>query len=196
MPTITVDAVLFDMDGTLIDSTPGVLLAWDSFARTYKFDGSAAAHAAHGRRLADTLGEWCGITDPQKLADEIVRFEEEVIEDGPIALPGASALLKQIDAGSTTSSPGWTIVTSATNVYTPKALERTGVPVPPIGYVTSDDVKRGKPHPDPYLAGAHKVGVDPALCTPVSRRRYVVLNLINLRLPGGQVWLSRTRRPG
>ena len=53
----------------------------------------------------------------------------------------------------------------ATNVYTPKALSRTGIPVPAAGYVTADDVERGKPEPDPYLAGAARVGVDPKNCT-------------------------------
>ena len=53
----------------------------------------------------------------------------------------------------------------ATNVYTPKALSRTGIPVPAAGYVTADDVERGKPEPDPYLAGAARLGVDPKNCT-------------------------------
>jgi hypothetical protein len=55
----------------------------------------------------------------------------------------------------------------ATNVYTPQALARTGIPVPAAGYVTADDVERGKPEPDPYLAGAARVGVDPKNCTSV-----------------------------
>ena len=129
-----------------------------------------------------------------------MRFEEAVIDGGPIALPAAQALLSQIDAGSSPSARGWTIVTSgtylislipsspthvyfaglaislnenlkhnnenlATNVYTPKALSRTGIPVPAAGYITADDVERGKPEPDPYLAGAARVGVDPKNCT-------------------------------
>jgi beta-phosphoglucomutase-like phosphatase (HAD superfamily) len=56
----------------------------------------------------------------------------------------------------------------ATNVYTPKALSRTGIQSPAAGYVTSDDVKGGKPMPDPYLAGAERVGVDPKNCTSFS----------------------------
>ena len=61
---------------TLIDSTPGVLIAWDIFGKQYGFDGLAASHAAHGRRLADTLGEWCKITDPKILAVRILAFYE------------------------------------------------------------------------------------------------------------------------
>ena len=136
---------------------------------------------------------FCGIFS-KNIKAAILRFEEVVIEGGPIALPGAQALLSQIDAGSSPSARGWTIVTSgtylisripsspthmyfaghpsnehlATNVYTPKALSRTGIPVPAAGYVTADDVERGKPEPDPYLAGAARVGVDSKNCTSTS----------------------------
>ncbi|TDL28904.1 HAD-like protein [Rickenella mellea] len=166
MSAITVDAVLFDMDGTLIDSTPGVMVAWNNFASIYGFDAAVVARKSHGRRLEDTLKEFCKIEDEDKLSSEIARFEEEVIRGGPVALPGAIALIKQIEEcrPTTAVSPGWTIVTSATNFYTPLALSRSGVPVPPAGFVCSNDVSRGKPHPDPYLAGAKKVGVSPNKC--------------------------------
>jgi beta-phosphoglucomutase-like phosphatase (HAD superfamily) len=52
-------------------------------------------------------------------------------------------------------------------VYTRQALARTDVLVPIAGYVTSNDVQRGKPQPDPYLAGAERVGADPKNCTYV-----------------------------
>jgi len=168
--TFTVDAVLFDMDGTLIDSTPGVYVAWGIFAKDYSIDAAAAAHASHGRRLYDTLKEFCHITDEAKLLAEIARFEEEVIQGGPIALPGAVSLVAQIERGNpdiASQRHGWTIVTSATNDYTPRALAKCGVPLPPAGLVTSNDVSRGKPHPDPYLAGATKLGVPPERCLVV-----------------------------
>jgi hypothetical protein len=89
--------------------------------------------------------------EKKKKKAAVVRFEEAVIEGGPIALPGAHALLSQIDAGSSPSAHGWTIVTSgtsptsfcfplafikentttaATNVLAPRALSRTNIPVP------------------------------------------------------------------
>ncbi|ETW87710.1 hypothetical protein HETIRDRAFT_308164, partial [Heterobasidion irregulare TC 32-1] len=150
------------------DSTPGVLRAWDSFGKIYGFEGAAAAHDSHGRRLADTLGQWCNINDSDKLEQaEVIRFEDEVIQGGPVVLPGALNLLEQINAGSTSSAAGWTIVTSATNIYTPRALAACKVPVPSVGYVTSNDIQNGKPHPDPYLAGAKKCGIDPTKCLVV-----------------------------
>ena len=56
---------------TLIDSTPGVLVAWDIFGSEYGFDGAAAAHDGHGRRLADSLVEKCNLETPEQIA---VRF--------------------------------------------------------------------------------------------------------------------------
>ncbi|KZT23773.1 HAD-like protein [Neolentinus lepideus HHB14362 ss-1] len=170
MPTIAVDAILFDMDGTLIDSTPGVLKAWSTFAADYGLTNAAEiAHKSHGRRLYDTLKEWCNIDGEEKLQSEIMRFEDEVIEGGPVVLPGAIEFINQIESGRPSESPsyGWTIVTSATNIYTPKALARCAIPLPPAGLVTSNDVSSGKPHPDPYLSGARRCGADPAKCLVV-----------------------------
>ena len=52
---------------TLIDSTPGVLKAWEIFAKDYSLDASEVTQAAHGRRLSDTLKEWCRIDDENTL---------------------------------------------------------------------------------------------------------------------------------
>jgi hypothetical protein len=52
---------------TLIDSTPGVLKAWGLLAQEYSFDAEIAGKAAHGRRLRDTIQEFCHIDDETKL---------------------------------------------------------------------------------------------------------------------------------
>ncbi|KAJ7630461.1 HAD-like domain-containing protein [Roridomyces roridus] len=163
---ITVDGVLFDMDGTLLDSTPGLVNAWTIFCKDYGLgDPATVVHDTHGRRLADTLEELCSINDPDRLEAEIDRFEEEVISGGPVVLPGVLPLLSQMSSDGTNS--GWTIVTSATRNYAPRALERCAIPLPRAGIVTSSDVSQGKPHPAPYLAGAAKINVDPKKCLVV-----------------------------
>jgi len=164
--TVTVDAILFDMDGTLIDSTPGVLKAWHIFSNDYNLGDSATiAHATHGRRLYDTLKEYCGLVE-EDLMKEIDRFEDEVIQGGPMALPGAVDMVSKL-ASHPSSKNKWTIVTSASNKYAPRALERAGVPLPSVGIITANDVSQGKPHPAPYLAGALKCSVEPTNCLVV-----------------------------
>src|SRR5258708_39644672 len=82
----------------------------------------------------------------------------------------------------------WTIVTSgnfiwqsfcvifiprkASNKSTPRALERAGIPTPAAGIVTANDVSQGKPHPDPYLAGAALCSADPLKCWYYLRSLY------------------------
>ncbi|KAG6872465.1 hypothetical protein C0995_009568 [Termitomyces sp. Mi166 len=149
------------MDGTLIDSTPGVLSAWATFANDYSLGDSAKIiHETHGRRLYDTLKEYCQVNDETKLLAEIDRFEDEVIAGGPAALPGAITLLtQQLDQP---DKHVWNIDESlltshdfpASNKYAPRALKAAGIPIPAAGLVTSNDVTAGKPHPAPYLAGA------------------------------------------
>ncbi|KLO20008.1 HAD-like protein [Schizopora paradoxa] len=166
--TITVDAILFDMDGTLIDSTPGVLKAWATFANDYGLDADTVAHATHGRRLYDTLKEYCNIQDEDKLHEEIKRFEQEVLDGGPVPLAGAIPLLTTLNTLTEPAPSRWTIVTSASNFYAPQVLARASIPLPSsTGIITSNDVARGKPHPDPYLAGARACNVDPHACLVV-----------------------------
>ncbi|KAK7029679.1 hypothetical protein VNI00_014377 [Paramarasmius palmivorus] len=95
---------------------------------------------------------------------EIERFEDEVIRGGPVALPGVMALLTKLNSE---HASNWTIVTSATAFYAPRALEQCGIPLPTAGIVTSNDVQHGKPHPEPYLAGAKKCRREPQRCLVV-----------------------------
>jgi HAD superfamily hydrolase (TIGR01509 family) len=167
MPTLIFDAILFDMDGTLIDSTPGVVKAWTRFAEDYGLgDAAHLVEVTHGVRLVDSLRKHCNIEDDEKMATEVMRFETEVVKGGPAQLPGVSNLLAQLAEGSSAAKPGWTIVTSATRFYAPQALAAAGIQMPPT-IVTSEDVQRGKPFPDPYLEGAKRCGVDPANCLVV-----------------------------
>ncbi|KAF9056425.1 HAD-like domain-containing protein [Panaeolus papilionaceus] len=166
LETIVVDAVCPSFK-TLIDSTPGVLKAWQTFASDYALGDSAAiAHATHGRRLYDTFKEYCKIDDEEKLLAEIDRFEDEVIQGGPAALPGAIDLTSKLVSHPFTAAR-WSIVTSASNKYAPRALERSGIPIPALGMVTSNDVVAGKPNPAPYLKGADLCGIEARKCLVV-----------------------------
>jgi len=164
--------LISDLFRTLIDSTDGVHQAWKTFVNDYNLqvDPIALAHATLGRRLYDSLREYCGITDESHLLKEIDRFQDQVIEAGLIPLPGALDLASELSSHPSTKTK-WAVVTSASNsspnLYATRALQRAGIFIPAVGIVASNDVSQGKPYPDPFLAGALRCGVDPKKCLVV-----------------------------
>jgi hypothetical protein len=84
----------------------------------------------------------------------------------------AGAHCCQIESRRFLPKPLWCICTSATREYATAALTVTGVPFPEV-LVASEDVEKGKPHPDPYLLGAQKLGVDPKNCQSFSMNQYL-----------------------
>ncbi|KAH8981027.1 phosphatase [Lactarius akahatsu] len=171
MPSTTLhfDAILFDMDGTLIDSTPGVVAAWELFAETYPtINVQEILKNTHGVRTVETVKMFCGVTDPEKLELEVTRFEDAIItmsqedgREGITLLPGVRTLIDNLG-----DSKHWTICTSATRGYGSAALEVVGI-APPETIVFAEDVAQGKPQPDPYLLGAKRCGVHPKRCLVV-----------------------------
>ncbi|RPD66747.1 phosphatase [Lentinus tigrinus ALCF2SS1-7] len=176
MPAVTLefDAILFDMDGTLVDSTDGVVGAWELFAEVYPgLDVTQVLSSSHGVRTVENLERFCGVTDPDELEREARRFEDAIVAEskkngrqGIVALPGVREIMKELGPHCKLPKPKWAICTSATISYASAALKAAGVPVPDV-FVVSEDVEKGKPEPDPYLLGAKRAGVDPARCLVV-----------------------------
>lgn len=173
MPSISLhfDAILFDMDGTLVDSTDGVVGAWHTFSETYpgiKVDDILSS--AHGVRTVENLRKYCGVEDPDELEGEALRFEQAIVDSasmpgrrGIVALPGVKEIMESILPGARQPNARWAICTSATHAYAAKALKAAGI-TPPEIFVASEDVEQGKPAPDPYLRGAEHLQVDPSKC--------------------------------
>jgi len=164
--TAQADGLLFDMDGTLIDSTGGVLATWDVYGQEHGLDLVEVLKTSHGVRTQDNLRKWCNIPE-DRIKDEVARFENMILVEGAklkaegknglVKLPGVDELLKSLPTDS------WTIVTSASNTYALPALKLAGVPAPPH-MITADDVTKGKPFPEPYLAGASRISKDIERC--------------------------------
>jgi len=136
------------MDGTLVDSTTGVVGAWETFAKTYPgLDVKTILHSSHGVRTADNLAKWCGITDPESLKDEAERFERAIVdtsENGIKMLPGVRSIMDNLSPAKGKPNQQWTICTSATRVYATAALTAAGIDHP-NDFVTANDVHQGKP---------------------------------------------------
>ena len=152
MVTIRCSALLFDMDGVLIDSTPAVARVWHRWAVEHGFDPETVVHMAHGRPSRTTIRELLPNADAHgvDLEDRIVeRWEMEDL-DGVVLLPGARQLLDILPP------ERWTIATSCTRPLAEVRLRAAGLPMPRT-IITSSDVKNGKPDPEPYLKAAAKM---------------------------------------
>ncbi len=154
------DAVLFDMDGTLVDSDAAVERAWATWAGEYGVDVAATLAGAHGSP-----------------ADATVRRLRPDLDSSGVAVAAARQLALQYDdLGDVAPTPGaldllatltvpWAVVTSADAPLAAARLGAAGI-TPPL-LVTVEDVRRGKPDPEGYLLAASRLGVDPARCLVV-----------------------------
>jgi len=159
MTKIQCSALLFDMDGVLIDSTPAVARVWHRWAVEHGFDPDTVVHMAHGRPSRTTLRELLPNADIAREDREVERREMEDL-DGVVLLPGARELLNALPP------ERWTIATSCTRPLAEVRLRAAGLPVP-MTMITSSDVKIGKPDPEPYLKAAAKLGFAASDCIVV-----------------------------
>ena len=159
MIQITCRALLFDLDGVLIDSTPAVTRVWTRWAIDHGLDPNDVVQKAHGRPSLATIRDYLPHSDYETENRKVERGEIEDLA-GIVTLPGARELLNAIPSGR------WTIVTSCTRALAEVRLGAAGLPIPER-LLTSDDVKNGKPDPEPYLLGASLLGVSAADCVVV-----------------------------
>jgi len=144
-----VEAILFDMDGTLLDSTAGVEGAWERFKQTYPtIDVREILSSSHCVRTVDNLKNHCGITDQGELELEAARFEQAIVEtstengrQGIVMLPGVSPIINKLTP---LPQQRWAICTSATASYATSALQIAGIPKPKV-FVAAECVVKGKP---------------------------------------------------
>lgn len=149
-------AILFDLDGVLVDSTLAVERVWRKWAAEHNVDPELVMENAHGRRSIETIR----IVAPELDAEaENLRVENMEISDkeGIVAILGAAELLSSLP------SERFVVVTSATAALASARLRYAGLSVPDR-MVTADHVVQGKPSPEPYLKGAATLGVAPKDC--------------------------------
>jgi sugar-phosphatase len=156
MPTFLCSAILFDLDGVLVDSTRSVERHWRAWAQLKGLDPEKIMAIAHGVRAIEVIRQVAPNLDAAAEVREI-EAREVTDRDGVVAMPGAAALLASIP------EEQWGVVTSGTRHLASGRLRLMGLPVPKA-LVTADDVANGKPHPEPYLKGAELLGVSPTDC--------------------------------
>jgi mannitol-1-/sugar-/sorbitol-6-phosphatase len=154
--TLSCRAVLFDLDGVLVDSREAVERQWRVWAAEHGVDMDSIRPVMHGVRGAEAVAAVAPRLDAEAEAALIDRAQALDL-DGVVALDGAAALVGALPPGS------WTVVTSGRHELAEARLRHVGLPVPD-SMVCAEDVARGKPEPDGYLLAASRLGVPPADC--------------------------------
>lgn len=151
---ISAEGLLFDCDGVLVDSDEAAAQAWNSWAAEYAPGFDFARDITHGRPAGDTVAELVPVRDLARAKRALMQLE---IDTAPMvhAIRGAAELLPLLPQGS------WSVVTSAVLAVARARLNAAGLPCP-AGIVTSQDVRQGKPAPDPYRIGAERLRIAPA----------------------------------
>ena len=159
MKELECDAVLFDLDGVLVDSATCVERHWRRWAAQHHLDSDEIMRFAHGRPTVETIR----LVAPRLPAEtEAARLDagEAVDTDGVVAVEGAAQLVCSLPPNA------WAIATSGTRNTALTRLRHTGVPLPSV-LVTADDVEHGKPDPEAYLLAAARLNVAPEKCVVV-----------------------------
>ena len=153
------DALLFDLDGVLVDSTANVERHWRDWATRNDLDPARVLSVVHGRRAIDSIREQAPHLDAER---ELATLVEAEMRDtaGILVFDGAAELLASIPRRR------WAIVTSGTHGVATARLQATGLPIPEV-LITADRVTRGKPDPEGYLAAAGALGFTAARCIVV-----------------------------
>ncbi|WP_081744088.1 HAD-IA family hydrolase [Ensifer aridi] len=149
-------ALLFDMDGTLLNSMAVVERVWGAWAVRNGIDPIAFLPSVHGVRAVDTISKLGLLIDPVQEARDLAEAEIADVE-GIVEIPGARAFLNALPPEK------WAIVTSAPLELAARRLAAASIPLPRL-MVTGEDVSAGKPDPQGYLLAAARLGVRPEDC--------------------------------
>lgn len=163
------EAVLFDLDGVIIDTTELHHRVWEAFARARGYAPRRdELLATHGRRAEETLrlwfGEGLGEEEVTALALERETLFNRLLASEPVTeIPGLRAFLAALRG----AGVPWAIGTSAVPMNADLALRRLGLREQFEVMITGADVARCKPDPEVYLKAAAALGVAPAACVVI-----------------------------
>lgn len=158
---ITFKAFLFDLDGTLVDSSDVITRAWKAFGKKYRIDSNVILPAVQGKPTYEAIKSL-----RPNASDDSIELDSKWLENmeaqdtvGVVALSGAVELLDKLND----MSIPWAIVTSGTKPVATARIRAANLPFPKV-LVTPELITQGKPSPEPYLLGAELLGVQAKEC--------------------------------
>ncbi|KAK9324595.1 HAD-like domain-containing protein [Lipomyces orientalis] len=164
--SIPTHAILFDLDGTLVDSTDAIVAHWTRFGNQHNISPERILATSHGRRLVDTLLEHTPHLVSDTIADELESNLPKEFGDKAQAIRGAFDFLQRVDTlyscdddGSGGRRRRWGVVTSGSSSLASQWLDKFGMPIPDV-FITAEKVHKGKPDPEGYLLGRKLLSAD------------------------------------
>jgi sugar-phosphatase len=149
-------AILFDLDGVLVDSAECVERTWSEWAKRHQLDPESVIAVAHGRRTIETVQ----LLAPQLSAEaelQALAESETTTSEGVYEIAGARELLALLP------EENWAVVTSGIRSVAEFRLRYTRLPSPSV-MICADEIARGKPDPEGYLRAAARLGYSGADC--------------------------------
>ena len=154
--TFTKQAILFDLDGVLVDSKIPVERSWREWARRHALDVEEVIRESHGRRTIETVQMFTPQLDVEREAADLDSREAGDLT-GLREVRGAQELIASLPA------ERWAVATSGIGEVARTRLKALQFPLPHV-LISADMVRKGKPDPEPYLRAAKGLGFKPADC--------------------------------
>jgi len=155
---------LFDLDGTLVDSLPAVIRAWSLWGERHGLSAEEVLSYIHGKPAINSLRHFMAGQSEEAIQAEFLWLERLEAEDtqGVKAIPGALALISTLNE----LQIPWAIVTSGSIPVAHARHKAANLPMPEV-FITAENIKHGKPNPEPYLLGAERLGLSATQCVVV-----------------------------
>lgn len=153
--------LLFDLDGTLVNSLDFVEASWSAWAQRKGVNAEQVRHYLHGKPALSTLRHFMPDASDAVIEQEFLQLEDYEARhtQGITPVAGAVEFLTHLEA----LGVPWGIVTSGSRKVACARIKQAGFPLPRV-LVTSEDIQQGKPHPEPFLQGAQQLHLSPAHC--------------------------------
>jgi sugar-phosphatase len=159
MAILSCAAILFDLDGVLVDSRSVVERTWQRWGKLRNVNEPDLVRRAHGRRSIETVRDVTPYLDADREVEWLAHAELADF-DGVVALPGAAAAIEKLAEGE------WAVVTSGGRELAQRRLAHCGLAIPRV-LVAAEDVMLGKPAPEGYMLAAAHLGAEPSACIVV-----------------------------